>query len=129
MVETELEKVMLKFMHHEADILVATTIIENGLDIPLCNTILINRAERLGRVARVADNRFFLPETLAQLAEIARELADGSPAGAFTAAAFKDRSGVGRNLTIQILEYLDKMGATRRQGDARILLRGGDVFG
>jgi len=39
---------MLKFMHHEADILVATTIIENGLDIPLCNTILINRAERFG---------------------------------------------------------------------------------
>src|SRR5580700_7808559 len=46
--EGELEKVMLKFMHHEADILVSTTIIENGLDIPLCNTILINRAERLG---------------------------------------------------------------------------------
>src|SRR5450755_3155093 len=46
--ETELEKVMLKFMHHQADILVATTIIENGLDIPLCNTILINRADRLG---------------------------------------------------------------------------------
>jgi transcription-repair coupling factor (superfamily II helicase) len=46
--EAELEKVMLTFMHHEADILVATTIIENGLDIPLCNTILINRADRLG---------------------------------------------------------------------------------
>jgi transcription-repair coupling factor (superfamily II helicase) len=48
MSEGELEKVMFKFMHHEADILVATTIIENGLDIPLCNTILISRAERLG---------------------------------------------------------------------------------
>jgi transcription-repair coupling factor (superfamily II helicase) len=48
MSEGELEKVMLKFMHHESDILVATTIIENGLDIPLCNTILINRAERFG---------------------------------------------------------------------------------
>ncbi len=48
MTEGELEKVMLKFMHHEADILVATTIIENGLDIPLCNTIIINRADRLG---------------------------------------------------------------------------------
>ncbi len=46
--EGELEKVMLKFMHHEADILVSTTIIENGLDIPLCNTIFINRADRLG---------------------------------------------------------------------------------
>src|SRR5258707_6602703 len=39
---------MLKFMHHEAAILVATTIIETGLDIPLCNTILINRADRMG---------------------------------------------------------------------------------
>ena len=48
MSERELEKVMLKFMHHEADVLVATTIIENGLDIPLCNTIIINRADRYG---------------------------------------------------------------------------------
>jgi selenocysteine-specific elongation factor len=90
---------------------------------------LLNRAERLGCVARVADNRFFLPETLGQLTEIARELAEGSAEGSFTAATFKDRSGVGRNLTIQILEYLDKMGATRRQGDARILLRASEMFG
>ena len=46
--EADLEKVMLKFMNHEYDVLVSTTIIENGLDIPLCNTILINRADRLG---------------------------------------------------------------------------------
>jgi transcription-repair coupling factor (superfamily II helicase) len=39
---------MLKFIRHEADVLVATTIIENGLDIPLCNTIIINRADRHG---------------------------------------------------------------------------------
>ena len=89
----------------------------------------LGRAERLGRVARVAENRFFLPETLARLAEIAREIAEGSPEGEFTAATFKDRSGVGRNLTIRILEYLDKMGVTRRVGDARIVLRGGEVFG
>src|ERR1700687_2254788 len=46
--ETELERVMLAFMSHEYDVLVATTIIENGLDIPLANTILINRADRHG---------------------------------------------------------------------------------
>jgi transcription-repair coupling factor (superfamily II helicase) len=46
--ETELERVMLAFMRHEYDVLVATTIIENGLDIPLANTILINRADRHG---------------------------------------------------------------------------------
>jgi transcription-repair coupling factor (superfamily II helicase) len=48
MPEAELERVMLAFMRHEADILLATTIIENGLDIPLCNTIIINRADRHG---------------------------------------------------------------------------------
>ena len=90
---------------------------------------MLNRAERLGRVARVADNRFFLPQTLARLAEIAQELADGSPEGSFTAANFKDRSGVGRNLTIQILEYLDTMAVTRRAGDARIVLHSREVFG
>jgi transcription-repair coupling factor (superfamily II helicase) len=46
--ETELERVMLAFMRHEFDVLIATTIIENGLDIPLANTILINRADRHG---------------------------------------------------------------------------------
>jgi len=46
--EGELERVMLAFMHHEFDVLVATTIIENGLDIPLANTMLINRADRHG---------------------------------------------------------------------------------
>jgi transcription-repair coupling factor (superfamily II helicase) len=46
--EKDLEKVMLKFIRDEADVLVATTIVENGLDIPRANTILINRADRLG---------------------------------------------------------------------------------
>src|SRR5450631_364222 len=46
--EAELERVILAFMHHEYDVLVATTIIENGLDIPLANTMLINRADRHG---------------------------------------------------------------------------------
>ncbi|HEV2388153.1 MAG TPA: transcription-repair coupling factor [Candidatus Acidoferrales bacterium] len=48
MSERQLEEVMLKFVRHEADILVCTTIIENGLDIPRANTIIINRADRFG---------------------------------------------------------------------------------
>lgn len=48
MSEKQLESVMLKFIRDEADVLVATTIVENGLDIPRANTILINRADRLG---------------------------------------------------------------------------------
>ncbi|HOK45197.1 MAG TPA: transcription-repair coupling factor [Bryobacteraceae bacterium] len=48
MSEKELEKVMLGFMQHKYDVLVCTTIAENGLDIPLANTIIIENAERYG---------------------------------------------------------------------------------
>jgi transcription-repair coupling factor (superfamily II helicase) len=82
--EKELESVMLKFIRDEADVLVATTIVENGLDIPRANTILINRADRLGlaelyqlrgRVGRASQRAYAYllvpPETT--LSEIARK--------------------------------------------------------
>ncbi len=48
MKERDLEDRMLRFMHGEADVLLCTTIIESGLDIPRANTIMINRADALG---------------------------------------------------------------------------------
>jgi transcription-repair coupling factor (superfamily II helicase) len=48
MAEGELEDVMMRFIRHEADVLVCTTIIESGLDIPNANTIVINNADRFG---------------------------------------------------------------------------------
>ncbi len=48
MAEKELEEVIIKFIRHELDVLVCTTIIENGIDIPLANTIIINRADKYG---------------------------------------------------------------------------------
>src|SRR5271168_5411882 len=105
MSEGELEKVMLKFMHHEADILVATTIIENGLDIPLCNTIVINRADRFGlselyqlrgRVGR--SNRrayaYLLVPADTELSEIARK----------RLAALKEFSDLGAGFKVAALD-------------------------
>jgi transcription-repair coupling factor (superfamily II helicase) len=46
--EKEMERVMLDFVGHKYDVLVATTIIENGIDIPRANTIIINRADAYG---------------------------------------------------------------------------------
>ena len=46
--EAELERVLLGFMRHEYDVFVCTTIVENGLDIPLANTMIIENAERYG---------------------------------------------------------------------------------
>jgi transcription-repair coupling factor (superfamily II helicase) len=46
--EAQLEKVMLDFLAHEVDVLVCTSIIESGLDIPNANTIVIDRADTFG---------------------------------------------------------------------------------
>lgn len=46
--EEELENIMIRFVNREIDVLVCTTIVESGLDIPSANTILINRADRFG---------------------------------------------------------------------------------
>ncbi len=116
MSEGELERVMLAFMHHEYDVLVATTIIENGLDIPLANTILINRADRhglselyqfRGRVGR--SNRrayaYLLIPPEQELSEIARR----------RLAALKEFSDLGAGFKIAALD-LELRGAGNMLG-------------
>ncbi|MFQ5469019.1 MAG: transcription-repair coupling factor [Gammaproteobacteria bacterium] len=46
--ERELEQIMLDFYHHRFNVLVCSTIIESGIDIPNANTMIINRADKLG---------------------------------------------------------------------------------
>ena len=46
--ENNLEKIMLDFLHHEFDVLLCTTIIESGIDIPQANTMIVNRADKFG---------------------------------------------------------------------------------
>jgi len=46
--ERDLERIMLDFVHQRFNILVSTTIIESGIDVPSANTIIINRADKLG---------------------------------------------------------------------------------
>ncbi|MCK5831636.1 MAG: transcription-repair coupling factor [Methylococcales bacterium] len=48
MAERELEQIMLDFYHQRFNLLLSTTIIESGIDVPSANTILINRADKLG---------------------------------------------------------------------------------
>jgi selenocysteine-specific elongation factor len=79
------------------------------------------RAEQLGWVHQVAKNRYFLPATLDELERIAGQVAGDSPDGTFSAAEFNRVSGIGRNLSIQVLEYFDRIGTTQRQGDRRNL--------
>lgn len=84
MTEDELEDVMLGFYHGDFDVLLCTTIIENGLDVPLANTIIIDGAEnfglsqlyqmrgRVGRSSRLA-YAYFLYKKDRVLSEVAQK--------------------------------------------------------
>jgi transcription-repair coupling factor (superfamily II helicase) len=103
--EAELEKVLLGFMKHEYDVFVCTTIVENGLDIPLANTMIIENAERYGlselyqlrgRVGR--SNRrayaYLLVPADTQLSDVARK----------RLAALKEFSDLGAGFKIAALD-------------------------
>ncbi len=58
--------------------------------------------------------------------EIAEETAAQAVDGLFSAAEYRDRSGIGRNLTIEVLEFLDAAHVTRRFGERRRILQTAD---
>ena len=89
----------------------------------------LRRAARKGWVHAVAPNRFFPPEALLELGQIAEGLAAQAPEDGFSVKAFRDQTGIGRNLAIEVLEFFDKSGLTRRNGDGRQILKSAeDVF-
>ena len=72
----------------------------------------MQRLQQWGYVMAVAPNRFYLPERLDDLAAVAQALGRESPDGSFSAADYRDRSDLGRNLSVKVLEYLDRAGVT-----------------
>ncbi len=89
-----------------------------ALDLPTLLAFL-QRVSEMGGLLRVAPNRYYLPQTIAELAALAAQLAAESDAGSFDTATFKDRSGIGRNLSVQVLEFMDRSGLTRFDGTRR----------
>ena len=73
---------------------------------------------------RISETRYYLPARLLELAEIVRQLDTRAP---FTVRQFRDASGVGRNVVIEVLEYFDQKGFTRRVGDTRRVVGGVSV--
>jgi selenocysteine-specific elongation factor len=79
----------------------------------------LKRVQRIGQLIEVAPDQFFLSETVAEMARIGAAIAATDPAGTITAAAFRDKLANGRKVAIQVLEFFDRVGLTRRIGDAR----------
>ena len=75
-----------------------------------------------GNLVQIAPNRHYLPETVIDLADFTEQLAaQASTDEGFSVIAFRDATGIGRNLCIEILEYFDRVGFTRRDGNTRFL--------
>jgi selenocysteine-specific elongation factor len=111
-------------------------LIEGGLRPPVVTDIaqeiggepkkiesLLVRAGRHGLVVRIAKNRFYPPETLRDLADIAEKVAAETDGGTITAATFRDATDIGRNLAIEVLEFFNKVKFTRRVGDGHEVIR------
>ena len=82
---------------------------------------VLQRLVQLGRVVHPIKNRYFLPSALEELQSLVKQTAE--PEGSFRVQEFRDAAGIGRNLSIEILEYFDRQGITRRLGDQRELVK------
>ena len=79
----------------------------------------MNELVKSGLLVNVASHRYYLPEQLREIAQIVLDMTATAP---LTVKAFRDKTGIGRNVAIEVLEYFDSKGFTRRQGNDRIVL-------
>lgn len=86
---------------------------------------LLRKAAQGGEIVAIVKDRYFAQPQIVRFADIIRERA--ASALSTGAADFRDRLGVGRKLAVQILEFFDRCGFTRRKGNEH-LLRDGQMF-
>lgn len=80
---------------------------------------LLRFSAQLGLVTAILKDRYYRNDRIQTFANMIREL--DQTQGATSAADFRDRLGVGRKLAVQILEYFDRIGFTRRRGNDHLL--------
>lgn len=116
MAEKDLEKVMLSFIEGQVDLLLASTIIENGLDIPRANTIIINRADCFG---------------LSQLYQLRGRVGRSKERGyAYLLIPGESTLTKDARSRLQVLQDLTELGAGFRVASHDLELRGaGDLLG
>ena len=90
---------------------------------------LLRKLAKAGQISQVVHDLFYHQAALAELAQLVRTLTEKAEldenlapgSGAVGAAAFRDASGLGRKRAIQVLEFFDRVGYTRRVGNGHLL--------
>ena len=85
---------------------------------------LLGKLARQGQLYQVVKDLFYHPARMDELAQLVHQLASAAPGQAVPAAAFRDATGLGRKRAIQLLEYFDRVGYTRRWRDTHVLRPG-----
>lgn len=80
---------------------------------------LLRKLAGIGRLCRVSSSYYVLPDALFRLAKAAEAVARDSPGGILTVGRFREATGIGRNLTMPLLEFFDKVGLTTRRANGR----------
>ena len=102
---------------------------ETKVNVRLLEAFL-GRASRHGLVVRISKTRVATPSVLRELAQITQDLARRADDDLVSVVAFRDASGVGRNVAIEVLEFFDRQRFTHRVGDGRKVLQDvAKVFG
>jgi len=80
---------------------------------------LMRKLAGIGRLCRVSSSYYVLPDALSRLAQAAAAVAQDSPGGILTVGRFREATGIGRNVTMPVLEFFDKVGLTTRRANGR----------
>ncbi|MFP6682022.1 MAG: selenocysteine-specific translation elongation factor [Gammaproteobacteria bacterium] len=122
---------------------VASLLSEGGLKPPVVHDMLdqlgvgfpelskfLAKSAREGQLVKVSDKRYFMPEAVRELIQMVEEIVSTSANGQFSVKEYRDRAGIGRNSVIEILEYFDRVGYTRRVDQTRQIRRpAAEAFG
>ena len=82
----------------------------------------LKTAIRYDLVVKVSDKRYYLTQTIDVLKTLVRKIAENNANEGFSVGEFRNDSGIGRNAVVEILEYFDRIGFTKRMGQIRKLL-------
>ena len=131
MSEVQLEKIMHRFLKGDTDVLVSTTIVESGLDIPNANTVIVDRADtfglaqlyqirgRVGRSSRQAYSYFLIPKSGKLTDEAQKRL---------KVLQSLDDLGVGFNLAVRDLEIRGAGNLLGKEQSGNVLMVGYELY-
>ena len=93
-----------------------------GMEVKVLQDLL-DRLCNLGLLIRLTEKRYFSSSTILELAKILEGIIDKNNNGYLNLKKFRDESGMGRNLAIEVLDFFDKAGFTQLGKEGRFIKR------